>query len=293
MRHDMKKLLCERPRIGSSSPSLKTGKRLNPNLDYDSGDYDWGPTCLPISRSRQFGYESKTLNENLNPLERFLRTAIGRAWDEVYSEIRENITPKKAIDFHVLFHLDFMVELHVEMFNGIPYHKKHSRWGRYEVTGLYVHPDTGILCLHERVQQDPAYTPKDALHWYGNFWFKKTIIKKTHCCTSTNSIIGCRNRKWINGKFVEFPYDTKEYCHHGLVAQEYPLWYVVEYGYHSPDEVYEVIRYGDWLAAQIGLKEGEKQIRYYRDVPEKLKEAFEVRRKTANKKELRLIRHLI
>jgi hypothetical protein len=122
--------------------------------------------------------------------------------------------------------------------------------------------------------------------------FLEAVSSPTDTCTSTNSHIGVRNRKWIDGKYVEFPYDTKEYCPHGHVAYEYPLWYVVEYGYHAPDEVYDVIKYGDWKASQIGLKEGETHIRYYRDVPDKLKEPFEVRRKSANKKELRLIRRL-
>src|SRR5262245_20037141 len=99
MRSDMQKIIVERPRLGSSRPNRKNGGRL---LAGQIGsalaapeDYDSGPARASSRR------HEKWLNENLQPLYRYLRGQIGRPWDKVYSEIRRNLDTRSALGLHV------------------------------------------------------------------------------------------------------------------------------------------------------------------------------------------------
>ena len=94
--------------------------------------------------------KSKFLNENLAPLDRFLRSRVGRPWNEVHSEICAHIALRSAVQKHVLDHLRHMVYLRVEMVDGQPCDVI-SRYRRGPIATpkgeLYVCPETGILRL--------------------------------------------------------------------------------------------------------------------------------------------------
>jgi len=47
----------------------------------------------------------KSLNENLAPLRRYLRSQVGRPWNKVFSEISQHLRPDSAVQKHVLDHL--------------------------------------------------------------------------------------------------------------------------------------------------------------------------------------------
>lgn len=115
MRSDMMKVLCERPRRGGWSQSRKGVKgvirraRIPSNIDFDSFD-DYLPTKIgmkayAINKGRKvLRSERKELNENLNPLWRFLYKNCGRPWSEVYSEMREMCDARSAIGYHIFQH---------------------------------------------------------------------------------------------------------------------------------------------------------------------------------------------
>src|SRR5258708_6483526 len=107
MRNDIKFLLVERPRIGSRKRSLKTARSLKAGVEY-SDDFDAGPSVLPSSIAAN-RWSQKELNENLRPLYQFLRKSVGKPWNKVYSEIREQIDPRRTIGFHVLQHVEQFV----------------------------------------------------------------------------------------------------------------------------------------------------------------------------------------
>lgn len=302
MRDDIAKLICERQRIGSRSKSIKTALKLDPTLDYDSGDFDWGPTYVSSARHRQEGRcnpvavnmgkkkgpgDSKNLNENLRPLFQFLEKSVGRPWNDVNSEIRSRIDIRRAIGYHVIQHVGWHVDT-----SGA---SSIESWRRY---GLYV-DDNGILCKAERRtnrywRQQRKKDQITSLHWYGNVWFKLETLQAPAVC-------GCVHFKHRKEKPADYPrwrhFDPgPETCVHGNVAGKREIWYVIEYGYHKPDEVFQVHRFEDGpnTAARYNLKEpGDVHIVYYRDVPKLMEKAFEVRRKVANHKELKLIRKAI
>jgi hypothetical protein len=55
---------------------------------------------------------TKGFSDHLGPLERYLRSQVGRPWNKVYSEIAAHIRPSNALQQHILSHLFGYVELH-------------------------------------------------------------------------------------------------------------------------------------------------------------------------------------
>ena len=105
MRSDMFKVIVERPRRSKHNHAQAARRRDDPD----------GP--------RQPGMRAgcgrpPSLNENLMPLQRFLRAQIGRPWNKVYSEISAGIDRRNAVQQHVFAHLDDMTATQVERRDG-------------------------------------------------------------------------------------------------------------------------------------------------------------------------------
>jgi hypothetical protein len=234
--------------------------------------------------------EHKGHNENTKPLFRFFRKNLGRSWDDVYSEFSALFDHRSDIGYNMFRHLDWMVAKDIIIRNGKPYQTK---WGRrssfdYPYSGIYVHPDTGLLCEYEREKYERPDVPVTSIHWYGDTWFKLEVLK------DRNLDCGC-----VHFKVPPAPENKKGYyrsyddrpavCVHGHEPTERPIWYVYTYSWHKPEEVYRVIHHYDYEAARWGLKDGETHAIYYRDVPGILAKPITERKKVANKKELKLI----
>jgi hypothetical protein len=138
MRKDMNKLLCERPRAGWR---IKTRRGHGRHFDWESAPKRG---CMP-GRLRR----SKGLNENLQPLERFLLSKLGRSWDSVYSEIRADLKVTRAIDLHILQHLEHMVHTKVRIVDRVlEVTNRYGGWQAIYPNALYVCPKTGQLRRH-------------------------------------------------------------------------------------------------------------------------------------------------
>ena len=90
MRHDMFKVVGERPRRGvgyyrTLPNEYRAAKRFKFNDELDVDD-EYCSTKLPM-RNRNLGWDGKETNENLQPLRRFLTKQVGRPWNDVYAEI--------------------------------------------------------------------------------------------------------------------------------------------------------------------------------------------------------------
>lgn len=134
MRNDMAKVIVERPRVGGDKKvGLKGEKRRQTRLGDDAPAFE-----SMKSRWR----ERKQLNENLSPLKRFLRSRVGKPWNDVFSEICANIKVDSTVQKHVRDHVFDYVETNVVMVDGVP-HDTRGRKLYFEV--VYVHPETGIL----------------------------------------------------------------------------------------------------------------------------------------------------
>src|SRR5438270_13646859 len=97
MRADMAKVIVERPRHGSRMRKHKGQARR------------WGRTPLDEypRHDRMIGkiVHTKSLNEHLGPLRRYLARQVGRPWDKVFSEICANISLDSAVQVHVRDHV--------------------------------------------------------------------------------------------------------------------------------------------------------------------------------------------
>lgn len=93
---------------------------------------------------------TKDLNENLQPLVRYLRSSCGRPWDKVYSEIRANLAPTSTVDMHIMQHLWQYVDRWA-LIEGRKVYGAERTWGgelyRLYKDGrtFYVHPKSGLL----------------------------------------------------------------------------------------------------------------------------------------------------
>lgn len=142
MRPDMHKVIVERPRTGGSDDYSGKGRR---DIHREKLDLELAPTKENMRRLKH----DKALNENLQPLKRFLLKNVGRPWDKVYSEIAKNLRPSNAVKAHVRQHIKDFVQEHPIMVDGVAYET-----GRYDglyaihkkrYSPLYVCPKTGLL----------------------------------------------------------------------------------------------------------------------------------------------------
>lgn len=108
MRHDMYKVIVERPRRGGGFRSERPAPL----------DLDESPTHESLKHRHR---NRKWLNENLAPLRRFLASQVGRPWDKVYSEICAGIDRRNTVQKHIHQHIEGYVAIHVHLVDGVLY----------------------------------------------------------------------------------------------------------------------------------------------------------------------------
>ncbi|MBS2029321.1 MAG: hypothetical protein JST54_15575 [Deltaproteobacteria bacterium] len=147
----MHKVIVERPRWGSSGHYPRGALRPR------NGDLE----ALPGREAMGRGYGWKNLNENLQPLVRYLRSSLGRPWSAVYADISANLSVRSAVQKHVLDHLRDYVYVNTVARAGAVYGA--DRYGReVQVSpsnlyrdAFYVCPRTGLLRESRRQRHQP------------------------------------------------------------------------------------------------------------------------------------------
>lgn len=140
MRSDMFKIIVERPRWGASFAASPKLKRTH------------SPDIKHIGLKRHAKIDApfpKSLNENLRPLVRFLRSRRGQPWDKVFSEICASLDTGSTVKMHVRQHLEDFVLTRISigrhgewMFEGAVIGNA-SRWFRRRE--FFVDPVDGVL----------------------------------------------------------------------------------------------------------------------------------------------------
>ena len=148
MREDMSKVVVERPRWGHSLPSSKTRLRIR---HYDpEKDYEDLPKRVSGSLSKYIhAGDIKSFTDLLSPLHRFLRSNVGRPWDMVYSEMRENLDDRKVTGRHVFEHVEMEVETHTLIGGDGEVYILGYNGSLQPIDGFYVDPRTGLLCWRD------------------------------------------------------------------------------------------------------------------------------------------------
>lgn len=141
MRKDMFKVIVERPRYGWRWGGNHGDARMKRNF----GD---GSVPMTGARAHKLAGYSRALNENLNPLKRYLGRQVGRPWDKVYSEICENLDTGSAVKQHVRDHLEDLVALKLTVrsdgsLHCYARHGFYKKWPWYQA--FFVDPRNGVL----------------------------------------------------------------------------------------------------------------------------------------------------
>lgn len=164
MRSDLAKKLVERPRYGGGGNyNLRSAKREGKNPE------KW--ESLPQKESCKSvnirNYKGKYQSEYFAPLRGLLLKNVGRPWDKVNSEIREQLSASSTIHKHVLDHLygDF-VETSPIWRDGKPHYRSFGYNGRLTPitstqrrASFYVDPH-GLLKKAKIEKRKPYVAPK-------------------------------------------------------------------------------------------------------------------------------------
>lgn len=146
MRKDMHKIVIDTYRVnGYFDGNKKHGKRVNADYDED-GLYG----RISSSRRRQYSYDCKDLGDRISPLRKYLRSCVGRHWDDVYSELKKGL-PRGLHGEHIWSHVQWEIDIHCfEGQDGKIHRMGHRNFGyNSEVDGLFVHPKTRRVCWAE------------------------------------------------------------------------------------------------------------------------------------------------
>jgi hypothetical protein len=181
--HRLGKIVIERPRVGWRISQKKvTGykKTLN-KLTQDAVDDD-GLFNPYIIKNR---WRTKSFSDNLSPLRRWLRSQLDQPWDIVYSEVCRKIETKTLAGQHLLFHLLAMVERDVIIIDNVPCSRRNRQLG-YWREELYVHPETGFLCLAKKVSKstskkrdDEVFINCDRYCKINDIWYLVTYLENS------------------------------------------------------------------------------------------------------------------
>jgi hypothetical protein len=163
--HRLGEILIERPRHGMRISAKKiTGykKTLCKLTQVATEDGLLSPYLIKI-RNR-----TKGLSDHISPLRRYLRSQVGRSWNDVYSELCLQLDTSTMTGQHVFQHVWDYVERHVEIIDGIVYRKPYQdpRWDRLDTKygdRFYIDPDTRILCQVRKKSKRTTQRPCDRL----------------------------------------------------------------------------------------------------------------------------------
>lgn len=158
MRNDFCKVVRERGPLNIKG-SCASGK-LPPDIE-----------ALPTregmrSRYKRGVWESRRGAGNYTPVRRWLNTQVGRPWDAVFRDLtntydRRSFGNHSLVEF-ILNQLTPANRIHLEADDRV---MEFSPYGHfYEVSGLYVHPTSGLLC-HTHPDGYPNHTAAGKALW--------------------------------------------------------------------------------------------------------------------------------
>lgn len=157
MRSDMHEIIIERPRWGHTRGYPRRRVRNMVRARESECERESGPgrrggrggrggdDDLPLREPMGGFYAEKNPSDNLAPLERYLRSNVGRPWRKVRSEIAAQLSATSAIQKHVMDHLrEYVVERVWQDAEGKLWGP--DRYGRPSMPWrFFVHPRTGAL----------------------------------------------------------------------------------------------------------------------------------------------------
>jgi hypothetical protein len=194
LRSDMAKVIVERPRHGS----CMRGQGKGYWRDLKRVPRDELPKRERMKQSLRG--MTKSLNEHLGPLRRYLEKQVGRPWNKVFAEICANISRDCAVQDHVCDHVFDYVATKVSEIDGVLYET--TKWGRpipllesWYRPLLYVCPTTGLLKIVKRKSRRHAKQMQKLPVLQVTVDYDISLIRKTGI--------------WYRVRFAPFPKTTR------------------------------------------------------------------------------------
>ena len=135
----MFKVIVERPRRWKSDGTAAARRR---------DDLD-GPAMLGM----RAGYGYRALNENLNPLRRYLHAQVGRPWNKVFGEICAHIDRRNTVQQHIRQHIEDFIAIDVAWHDGqwvdLKWRCSQFRAAPGLSQPLFVDPTSGLIRVNE------------------------------------------------------------------------------------------------------------------------------------------------
>jgi hypothetical protein len=159
--HRLDKIVIERPRGGMRISLRKVkGQKIALVKLTEEASID-GLLSPYLIKPRN---KTKWFSDCLGPLYQWLQSHVGEYWDDVYSKLCQILDITTLSGQHIVSHVWQYVERNVLLIDGVPY-RKNRRFSTlplgYWYKQLYVHPETGILCLAKRIPKVPEKKPDD------------------------------------------------------------------------------------------------------------------------------------
>lgn len=229
MRKDMFKVIVERPRSNSRWADSMSRRARERHELANILKNDWSDD--EVENSKGLSHElnthepmknrydsSKSLNENLAPLFRFLEKSVGRPWDEVYSEVREHLRMDSAVQLHVVQHLNWTVTEATYMGEDGHVYATDRSWSRnynaldlpapYSMHSYYVHPETKLLCRQPRLSNKARLAKEVKVLPYEKYRQFRLIGGKWMVVELAPVEVG-NPKQAANGRVIKYDYKTQ------------------------------------------------------------------------------------
>jgi len=194
--HRLAKNVIERPRGGWRISSRKVkGQKISLVKLTEEATTD-GLLSPYLIKPRN---KTKWFSDCLGPLYQWLQSNVGQHWDDVYSKLCQILDITTLSGQHIVFHVWGYVERNAVLIDGVPYRKNRKSYATaiplgYGYKQLYVHPETGILCLAKRIPKVPKKKPDDfvfvdAYHHYrkiDDLWYAIELADIEPLAINTN-----------------------------------------------------------------------------------------------------------
>jgi len=111
-------------------------------------------------------WRSRYFSDHLSPLYGWLRSRVGRPWDSVYGELCQKLNHRTLSGQHIFFHVWQYVERYAVLIDGVPYARDRQNLPLWRNCWrsrpqLYVHPETGLLCIASEPTQPQPQRNRD------------------------------------------------------------------------------------------------------------------------------------
>lgn len=206
----MKHVLIDRPRTGGDGGKSKPPKGSKKR--FQKTPLDEQPKFASSARHRVYGWNAKELNDHIAPLRRWLRSQVGRDWDDVWSEVCENLSTNGVATKHVRDHVEGYVEQNCIIVDGEVCDSRGM--GLKSWRGFYVHPETNVLCCHEdyrryrrRKYKADWLEGKDEDHRYyllKGIWYEVTLkpLPKTRIVINVYDVVMAAQWERTDKKYI-------------------------------------------------------------------------------------------